>query len=407
MSASPLNSRSLLIAGAWLASIAVTYSLGRLGGDAPETSAISAAASAQPADISSSDRARPSASALFSAEDRRGGAAETIEQVTGGEPLEDWLKRLLKQDDEIVRTTAFLRLLSALETPEDLRKALEIVSASGGRGGWRGAGMREMTMLLQKWTQIDTKGAADYAKELNNNERWFTTSVVLGTWARINPDEALAYAEVNGQGPNPEDGNWGVATVVSQLAKSDVDRALQVASTQDLSRARGRMMDVVISELVAQRGEDAARNTVMSLPPSTFRDNLTAQLAGRLADKDGPGTAQWVMNSVPAGEARSRALAETVNRWADKDPVAAGNFLSQLPVTTETDPARERYAFEVLRQDPEGALAWANTISAEEQRTKAVENLVRAWMRRDRAAAERWVASSSLPVQVRNQLLRN
>jgi hypothetical protein len=321
--------------------------------------------------------------------------------------MEDWLKRLIKQDDEIVRTTAFLRLLAVLETPEDLRQALEIVAPRGDRPGWRGFGMREAPMLLQKWTQLDAKGAAAYIESRNPQERMFASSVVLSTWARINPDEALAYAQANGQSANEQDGNWSMAMVVSQLAKNDVDRALQVATTQDTSRARGRMMDSVLSELVTQRGEDGARSTVMSLPPSAFRDNLTAQLAGRLADKDGFGTAQWVMNSLPAGDVRGKALAETVNRWADDDPVAAGNFLSRLPASPETDPARERYAFEVSRADPEGALAWANTISAQEQRTKAVENLVRAWMRRDKAAAEKWVASSQLPEQVRNQLLRN
>jgi hypothetical protein len=133
---------------------------------------------------------------------------------------------------------------------------------------------------------------------------------------------------------------------------------------------------------------------------------LTSQLAGRLADKDGPGTAQWVMGSLPAGEVRSRALAEVVNKWAEDDAVAAGNFLSRLPASPENDPARERYAYDVLRRDPEGALAWAGTISGDDQRTRAVENLVRAWMRRDRAAAERWVGSAQLSEQVKNQLLR-
>ncbi|MHA3773387.1 hypothetical protein ACXR0O_17780 [Verrucomicrobiota bacterium sgz303538] len=403
------SSRHLLLAGAWLATIAITYCFGRLGDPAAVHTPSPASSNSGTAAPHASD-AQPlaSASVFLPLESHSAKGQRTIEAVTGGQPLDDWLKRLLNQDDEIIRTTAFLQLLEALEKPEDLRQALEIIAANGGGNRWRGNGMREASMLLQKWSQLDPKGAIAYAESLKGgDDRGMAANVVLRTWARSNPEEAIAYAQANGQSTNPQDGNWSLASVVAQLARTDIDRALQVAGTQDMSRARGRMMDSLLSELVTQRGEESARATILALPPGSFRDNLTAQLAGRLADSDGAGTAQWVMNTLPAGDARSRALAEVVNQWAGDDPVAAGNFLSRLPSTPETDPARERYAYDVLRRDPEGALAWANTITAGEQRTRAIENLVRAWMRRDRTAAQNWVASANLPENVRNQLLRN
>ncbi len=410
MRSSPVNPRTLLIAGAWLASIAITYSLGRLESPAPGVAAVGAAAAPsglQAGGDSETGKVRPIDPSISFSSVRSGGARETVESVTGGEPMEDWLLRLLNQDDEIVRTTAFLRLLEALDKPEDIQKALEVIAKNGNRDRWRGGAMREATMLLQKWTQMDPKGAADFANGRNGAERWMASSIVLGTWTRSNPDEALAYAQANGASQNPDDGNWGVAAVVSQLAKTDVDRALQVAATEGQGRARGQMMNAVLSELLSQRGTNGAKNTILSLPEGAFRDNMLPQLAERLADDDGAGTAQWVMNSLPAGDVRSRALAEVINEWADNDAVAAGNYLSRLPPSPETDAARERYAGEVLRRDPEGALAWASTISTEAQRNRTIGNLVRAWMRRDRPAAERWLGTAQIPDQTRNQLLRN
>lgn len=260
-------------------------------------------------------------------------------------------------------------------------------------------------MLLEKWTKVDPKAAIAYASNGNrgNDDRGSSSSIVLRAWARTSPDEALAWAEANGKGNNPQDGNWALTSVLQQLARTNVDRALEVASTQVLSRARGRMMETLVGELVGQRGEDAARTAILALPAGSFRDNMTAQIAGRLANSDGPGTAEWVM-TLPPGEARSRALAEVVNQWTEDDPTAAGTFLTRLPVSPETDSSRERYAFNVLRADPEGALAWANTISNDEQRNRAIENLIRGWMRRDADGARTYLAQSQLPPEMKAQI---
>ena len=58
----------------------------------------------------------------------------------------------------------------------------------------------------------------------------------------------------------------------------------------------------------------------------------------------------------------------------------------------------------VLRKDPEGALAWAGTISEDQMRTRTVTDLVRNWMRRDADAAGKWVQTSQLPVDVKQKL---
>src|SRR5437764_195574 len=62
----------------------------------------------------------------------------------------------------------------------------------------------------------------------------------------------------------------------------------------------------------------------------------------------------------------------------------------------KSDP-RARYRF--------SALAWAGTITADPQRTKATERLVEEWMKKDANAAQTWVTQSQLPDAVKARFL--
>ena len=403
----PPYSRQVFTIAAWLAMAVIAYCIGRMTAPTekavvagPTTGNSAASAAAQPSvDTQVASTMSPEELQRISES-----GPTTLEKLTGGRPMGDWLKNLLAQEDEIIRTTGFLKLLENLKTPEDIMAALEVVKGrDGGDGGRRGGGRfgnREFSMLMQKFTQMDPKAAIAYAEKAEGNERLAATATVLRTWARTSADEALAWAQTNGKTENEQDGNWAVAMVVSQLAKNNIDRALLVANEQPATRARGRMIDTLVSELVDQRGKEAAREAIMNMPDGTLKDSLTAQIAGRLAKGDGASTAQWVMN-LPAGDARNRALVETVGEWSEEDPVGAGNFLTKLPASPETDAVRERYAYEVNRQDPEGSIAWASTISQDQQRYRAIENLVRNWMRRDTNQAQQWLAQSELPPEIK------
>ena len=58
-----------------------------------------------------------------------------------------------------------------------------------------------------------------------------------------------------------------------------------------------------------------------------------------------------------------------------------------------------------MSQRAESALAWANTISEADYRTRTVTDLVRSWMKRDADAAQKWVLSSQLASDVKQQLV--
>ena len=390
--------RPLLIGG-WLLTLVATYAFAKVTGASP--SGTESQGAAPTGDVQPLPGARNLPANSPEAGFAMNASESNAASITGGMPLEQWLGRLVKEPDEILRVSTFLRLLETLETPEEIKQAREIVLASSERGNNR----LELSMLLQKWTQQDPKGALAFAQARQGGDRGSAMWTVLRTWTRANPEDALAWAQANPESTDRrgrrEGGESMVAITLSQMARNNLDRALQVAGSEE-GDGRSRLAATLASELVAQRGMEAARLAIGNVSAGPFRDQLTAEVAGRLAATDAPAAVAWVM-SLPADQGRGQALAEAVSRWAQSDAVAAAEYLQKLPAGSESDPARERYAASVLRQDPEGAMAWAGTITDEQQRQQTMVSLGRDWLRRDATAAQNWIAQSELPQALKDR----
>ena len=411
---SPSSRTPLIVGLGWAATAAIAFSIGRLGsssdtGGTAESGAAATGERARGTGIPAADNS-PEAIARRQGQFGMGedGSPLTVARVTNGQPVGDWMKKLLSQDDNMVRMTGLLRFLEAAKDPADLKAALEAVNLRGDRGSF-GRGFVEYSMILEKWTQLDARGAIEFAASRNREERWLGTSSVLRTWTRTDPAAAIAWAQENGKaapaedsaqgGPGGPQGNFALSTVISQLAHTDLDRALGVAATETFDR-RSRAVGTLASELVSQRGLDGAKNAIEGMAASSLKDGLVSEFAERFASKDARAASEWAL-ALPEGEAKSRALAEAVGEWAKKDVAAAGQFLSRLPATAEGDRSRENYAYTVAEKSPETAIAWASAITDEERRLRAVENVARNWVRQDAEAAKAWIAQSPLPDDVK------
>lgn len=396
--------RPLIIASVWLLTAAAAFSLGRISSVSRVIERVREVATSAPAATDTpsptgqkQDQDELSLAGWF------GSKATGLADVTGGRSLADHVKHLLKQDDEAVRMLGFLRLMEALTSADDIKAVLDLIGKDS-RGNFR---MTEQAMLLQKWAKMAPADAAAYANGQRDWSKFNGLNAVLKTWVKDSPEAAIAWAEKNGapqsndaqtQGRGPgEDGNWAVATLLGTLAKTSLDRALDVAANQPYSRARGRMAETLVSELISQRGEEAARDAVLGISDEQFRAGMARELAQRMASKDPQGTAAWA-NGLPAGETRQRAMAEAISEWAQKDAVAAGSYLQQLGPSPEFDRARQDYAQRVVRNDPEGAIAWAQSITDEQRRTDTTREVLRSWTQRDAPAAQTWAQNNGIDV---------
>lgn len=401
------NYRRWIVPAAWVATAAAAFSIGRMSSWLEEpiapngqTAAVhgNSTSGGSSDNSSGSSELRPGFSISSSDESR---PTLSIGEVTGGQPLEDWLKKLMAQDDDIYRMQHFVKLFDALNNVEDIKMALKVMTPNG-----RGRGMRftEYAMLLQKLTQMDPKQAIDYAAGQNGGERWMATGTVLRTWAKSSPEAALAWAKENGTPQNanddgnggPQNDNWALASVVTQMGKTNLDRALQEASSAEMGRTAGRTAEALLNDAIDQRGEDAAKKIAEGLPEGQFRNDFIQQLAGKLAATDPAGASDWALK-MPTGESKRRALGQTVEQWLNKDQSKAIVFVSALPVGPDSDSARSQVAQKVAQTNMTESLKAVNSITDPQRLSRTVYEVARDLARKDVATGQQYVAGSTLP----------
>ena len=204
----PHEFRRWVIPLAWLATAAITFSLGRFMSfiETPTTQPTTAAPRSTVSEPISASNAATTRDLAEATETHQ----SPIERLTGGQPMDEWLKRLLGQEDEIARMQGFLRLLQLLGTSEEIEQALNVLLANS--NGWSRS--KEFSMLLQKWAQFDPAKAMAFVDKIKDNGTKFGGyRAVLSTWTRRNAQEAIAWAEENGQPKDKDDrdGNWPMA----------------------------------------------------------------------------------------------------------------------------------------------------------------------------------------------------
>jgi hypothetical protein len=188
----PDEIRRWLVPLVWLATAAVTFCLGRFMGyiETPAThSATVATAAPGSAPISAADA---SATVLTETTENHD---SPLQRLTGGQSLDEWLKRLLGQEDEIARMQGFLRLLESLGTGEEIEEVLNVLLANP--NGWSRS--KEFSMLLQKWAQFDPVKAMAFVEKIKDNGTKFGGyRAVLSTWTRRDAQAAISWAQETG-----------------------------------------------------------------------------------------------------------------------------------------------------------------------------------------------------------------
>jgi hypothetical protein len=412
------NKRRWIIPAAWLATAAAAFSIGRMSSWLEEPVVVpgTGAGSGAGGGSAGSDSTGAAGNRVGSVQMANGEMRPvlTIGEVTGGQPLEDWLKKLMAQDDDIYRMQNFVKLFDALNSPEDIKAALKVISASGRGGGGGRGGMRftEYSMLLQKLTQMDAKGAIAFANEGNGGERWMATGTVLRTWTKTEPEAALAWAKENGVQPNAENegdrrgggnDNWALASVVTQLAKTNLDKALQEAMSGELGRTAGRTAEALVGEMVDQRGIDAAMKIAAGFPEGPLQSDVIQQVARRVDPDKG---IIWAEKELPAGPLKAQAMGEIFDRIANSNPEKAIADVKALPKGADYDRARSEVAREIAQKNPTESLQIISGVSQPETQQRLVSGIARDLYRQNQAAGLQYVQQSPLPAESQAALMQ-
>src|SRR5262249_10159837 len=121
-------------------------------------------------------------------------------------------------------------------------------------------------------------------------------------------------------------------------------------------------------------------------------------------DSDPRRAAAWA-SGFPEGNLRVNALKEIAEAWAQHDPPAAERWLVALPHGPSLDAAIGAFVKHIASSDPSAAATWAEKIEDASTRIVQLDWVGRSWLQVDEAAARDWISSSSLPEEMKAQLL--
>ena len=375
------------------------------------------------------------------------------------------LQKILNAPGQMGRMEALLGFVKTLDA-EGVEAALPFVRGMG-RGGDQ---FMSMGLLMGRYAEIDPERALTYVGKQGGMERGFGTSSILRTWAASDPRAAADYLTNNVLGSGGDDWmlRRTAGSLASEWAKQDSDAALawatglpdevkgdamnniveQLTSQDPLEAAkvamgfegeqRERSMRTIADQWSRNEPEDAVKwaealtiegktqaieeaveNWVrkdtdaavayMDNMDQGERDDIMKEVVeqwGRKGAESQPAAADWVA-AQPEGKGKVDATGEIVGQWMRSDAEAASTWLGEQP---EGD-AKDRGISALLRdrsvrEDPELAVAWADSISNQEMRSEQVERSARSWLASDRAAALEYLEqSNSLSAEQKTELI--
>jgi len=217
----------------------------------------------------------------------------------------------------------------------------------------------------------------------------------LAGWAAKSPEAALAYFNgLDKDAKNSGGLKWGA---IYGLVDADPNLAVRFAMDQQAAgdREATRLMDLVTRQVLKSGDPADAASWASSLPSGEMQDAAISRVAREYADDDPVATLDWA-NTLPEGNGKNRAVRESFSEWAQNDPQAAAARLDSMAKSPERDSATYGYATRVAWEDPQTGIEWANTITDEGTRNRAVEETGRVFYRKDPEAAKQWLSNSGL-----------
>lgn len=373
---------------------------------------------------------------------------ETGATPRGATPSKKELKGLKSEEDEAAAEAEFSQLLGERNRTESKRTPLQIMAGISAAFQEKSE-LRRFLGIYEAVSELGKESLGEALERARAENNPIAIRAIERRWAEIDPENALKDW-MEGKGKPPGDaffGAWaksdpagalrwfsslpegevrkeaGVA-VLDRIAKADPQRALDFSS--QLSDGKDQAL-LVTRALAALGGKDPATAlaAAQSLPEGPGRkaglDSVVTQIAAtnleeaqRLAKELPPNTLSGASSviagalvrqspesalewaeTLPEGTSKASAYAGIAREWASRDVVAAAAWLDTLPRGTERDSAVASFANRTAPRDPEGATAWASTLPQGEQRTAVLSQTLAIWQRVNPAAAAEWLANAT------------
>ena len=338
------------------------------------------------------------------------------------------------------------RLLGALDSTGEsgalglrLRQAAEdlglvdIAGAVDALAGLPAGPKREAALLavIGRWAHLAPEDALAYAAaEAIPSLRGRMVDAVFGGWAGRDPLGALAWLDQNPDWEHAESAGRALFDAVGERPTGDalvfleqIDHGQYSALAQrTLSRLleldplavwqwgeglpEGPLREVVIARSLTAWAEYDPAGTRDWMVANLDADRLAAQLP-RLASvwaRHAPAEARDWYLGLPAHQQAARVGAEVFGTWLREDAARARAWLDGARPSPALDPGFQQYAYHLQRRDPPRAMDLATNIRDERTRSETRSRVARDWAQRDPRAALAYLAASPIPPDERERL---
>jgi hypothetical protein len=257
--------------------------------------------------------------------------------------------------------------------------------------------------LVQRYPELAITLLDQVPNELG---RGMVAESIGSAWAESDLKAAFAWAN---QQTDPKLKDAILAGVIPSMAKTDLQSGFAYA----LSLPPGDSQDRIISEVFgsATQGDEGSLAMMLALPEGRVKDLAARGISESMAIDLKPQAAFDITAVIGDSDLRMRAEEKVslyLRFWAKNDltaPEAATQWMQSLPEGDTKDMLSESISGPMAQNDPRAAFDIAAGIGNSDLRTTALKNVVEEWSKQDPSAATQWINSSSLPQQVKTQLL--
>lgn len=281
--------------------------------------------------------------------------------------------------------------------------------------------------VISSWAKTDLKGALAYAKSLPPGasqddlvslafsqaavEPRFVGNKYIINESRLGVQGAIAMMQSLPEGRTKDLAARGLSNFMSQApTMAEPQAAMDIATGIGDSEMRTNAQANVLYRWF-ERDRAAAMQCMQSLPLGPTRDLAAMYISRDLSMRKIEDRQAAVNMASGIGDIKMRTDALQIlvqisaDIWYRKDPAAAIQWMQSLPVGPTKDSAARGISSVMSYTYPQAAMNMASGIADSDIRTDALKIAVEEWSWRDPAAATQWINRSSLPEDVKTQLL--
>ncbi len=266
---------------------------------------------------------------------------------------------------------------------------------------WRANDANVRAALFRSWAHTDPQRAWGTAQTIPfRGHREVSSDAAIVGWDESGQPELIAFLYAL-----PEVVRQRAAEIVARrrVVRLGSEAALEWANGLESEAFRNLMVPRVASAAALAAPEDAARWAEPKIAAAKRPTGLPRRIATRWVQSDPDAAFAWLA-TLPDGHDRDDGVTEAFRDWLRRDPDAARAWVEALEPARWNEPAIGLFARTVLSvPDPERALAIVGSFTDPPLRDYLTTVIARAWLERDREAADSWIRQADIPDGVRER----